>query len=273
MFAKLERTVTVSATFTTEGNLSINTGKGDGLRDNLVIRDGGAGNNPVISGSSLKGVVRSTVESILAQALGDGQVCVPETCAPQNSGKALYDDRMSTLVGQGGRQRIVPKGRKLGSRTCKCPACDMFGNTGHAGRTLFHDARLLCVAGDQGAKLLTMSRTHVAMRRDTRTQASEALMTWETVPADTQFRGDVVLHNPEDWMVGAVIAVLEMLPKLGLGAKKTAGYGNVKATITNADIEVETFGAGGAAPAATKEQFLEAWRGKVKAQQSPSTPV
>jgi CRISPR-associated RAMP protein (TIGR02581 family) len=217
----------------TKSSLSIGTGKGDGLRDNLVIREGGPESRPVVSGSSVKGMVRSTIEAVLAQAK-PGEICVPFVCL--------------------GRDRTPPEGRKedcgRSSRENPCPVCRMFGNTEMAGRASFRDAHL---TGDIPE---TTERTHVALRRDTKTAAGGALVTIETLPPGVKFAGEVVLTNPEDWMVGAVIDALNLLPSIGIGAKKTSGYGEVHVKV--GDLEYRFRGLGVAAK--EKDHFLAEWR-------------
>ena len=48
------------------------------------------------------------------------------------------------------------------------------------------------------------------------------------VDAGAVFKGQIRLVNAEDWMVGALLRALEGVEFLGLGAKKTAGYGQVE---------------------------------------------
>jgi CRISPR-associated RAMP protein (TIGR02581 family) len=232
-FQQLRSVLVIPYAVITTGSLSIGTGKGDGLRDNLIIREAGPESNPVISGSSVKGMVRSTIEAVLAQAM-PGQICVPFVCL--------------------GRDRTPPEGRKddcgRSSRDNPCPVCRMFGNTEMAGRASFRDAHL------KGDIPETTERTHVALRRDTRTAAGGALVTIETLPPGVKFAGEVVLTNPEDWMVGAVIQALELLPSIGIGAKKTSGYGEVDVEV--GDVEYRFKGAGvGEQP---KDAFVAEWR-------------
>ncbi len=234
-FETIERIVRVPFEVVTKGTLSIGTGKGDGMRDNLIIREGGPGSKPVISGSSIKGMVRSTIEGILAAAQ-PGQICVPFVCL--------------------GRDKQPPKGRKddcgRSSRNNPCPVCRMFGNTEMSGRASFRDAHL--AAGQYIPE--TTERTHVALRRDTKTAAGGALVTIEALPPDVHFEGEVVLVNPEDWMVGAVIEVVGMLGIIGLGAKKTSGYGEVEAVMKDPVHELLT----GKAEEKTPKEYVEAWR-------------
>jgi len=232
-FQRLEKIVAIPYTVKTEGSLSIGTGKGDGLRDNLIIREAGPESKPVVSGSSVKGMVRSTIEAVLAQAM-PGQICVPFVCL--------------------GRDRNPPEGRKddcgRSSRDDPCPVCRMFGNTEMAGRASFRDAHL------QGDLPETTERTHVALRRDTKTAASGALVTVETLPPGVKFKGEVVLTNPDDWMIGAVVQALELLPSIGIGGKKTSGYGEVGIDV--GDVEYRFKGPGVAEK--TKDHFVAEWR-------------
>jgi len=171
-FQRLEAVIEIPFMLTTVGSVSIGTGKGDGLRDNLIIREAGPESKPMISGSSVKGMVRSTIEAVLAQAM-PGEICVPFVCL--------------------GRDRTVPEGRKedcgRSSRDNPCPVCRMFGNTEMAGRASFRDAHL------EGDFPETTERTHVALRRDTKTAAGGALMTIETLPPGVTFTGKVVLKH------------------------------------------------------------------------------
>lgn len=206
-FASLERIVTINVTYRTHGMVAMNTGRGDGLQDNTVSRASGAESPPILLGSGLKGVSRSLIEAILAQAAPD-QVCAPKVCCQQPRGperpppgrKAFCEDEA-----QGG----------------PCPACQMFGNTRMRGRVTFHDAH-------PDSEVHTTARTHVGIARATGTAAHQALMTMEAVPGmGMPFTGKVTLVNPDPWMVGAIWETLPLLASVGIGAKKTSGYGDV----------------------------------------------
>ncbi|MGQ9609687.1 MAG: RAMP superfamily CRISPR-associated protein [bacterium] len=213
-FEKLERIVVLNIEYKTRGNLSINTGHGDGIRDNLVIRGGGFETDPVISGSSVKGVVRSTIEALLTQASESQsdpkekerlKVCIPITCFEKDH---------------------LPPNRFHPDHCIKakpCLVCQMFGNTQHKGRVIFHDAKL-----PKDSNISTISRTHVAIDRNTGTARGGALMTIETVPSGAVFNGSIVLINPDKWMVGAIYDVMsKLIPKIGIGSKTTNGYGEL----------------------------------------------
>ncbi|MBC8231974.1 hypothetical protein H8E77_20680 [bacterium] len=253
-FEKLERIVNIPVTFTTVGTLSINSGRGDEVTGSLVMRYGGPEEDPVIPGSSVKGVVRSTVEAMLHQAEGDGNICVPMACAPKDRN----------------RDPILPPGRKKdcgeevdrrrnprGGLENACSACQMFGNTGLKGKVNFHDAMPV----SEG--VATISRTHIALTRDTGTAAGQALMNMETVPNGVKFKGSVALVNPEPWMVGGIIHVLNLLPSLGVGAKKTSGYGQLQVETGDPEFPLRPENEPETA-ADYKKRCLEAWAERAK---------
>jgi len=244
-FEQLDRIVTLKVKYTTIGNVSINTGRGDGIRDNLVIREAGAGSNPVISGSGVKGVVRSTIEAMLTRASESAtdagekerlKVCIPPTC---RGTRYVLDSQGNIVKDRNGKLKTEPydpPNRLVYTDTCEidvitpnekpCLVCQMFGNTKQKGKVIFHDAKA-------DRRIATMSRTHVAIARDSEIASGGALMTLETVPSGEVFNGSVVLVNPDEWMVGAVYEVLgKLIPKLGVGAKTTNGYGELKVEIT-----------------------------------------
>lgn len=214
-FEKLDRIVELTVKYTTLGTLSIGAGdQPQSTVDSPLIRIGG---EPVIPGSSLKGALRSNLEAILAQR--GVAVCVPYTAIPN-------DIRKSGRTGQ----YLQDIGRL---NTCKpneeiCPICQMFGTAGGAqglsGHVIVLDARLK----DTFDPAILTERTHVAITRDTRAQAGGALVSVEAVDAGVEFSGIIRLVNPEDWMVGAILRGLEVLGYLGVGAKKTSGYGQLQ---------------------------------------------
>ena len=237
-FEKLERIVVIPVRYTTRGNLSIFTGRGDGIRDNLVVREGGPESNPVITGSSQKGVSRNIIEALFTRASQMAErdeekerlkVCVPPTCKGQRykvdeKGTPVSDNKGKPVL----EDDYIPENR-LDPKNCEerilrgekpCPVCQMFGNTRMKGRVIFHDAKA-------EGEIRPIERTHVAIDRGSGTQSRGALMKLETVPSRVTFSGSIVLVNPDDWMVGAIIETLKLLPYIGVGAKTTSGYGEL----------------------------------------------
>ncbi|MBI3797550.1 MAG: hypothetical protein HY268_11375 [Deltaproteobacteria bacterium] len=214
-FHKLERIVSLEVTYKTHGYVSVHTGLGDSVHDNLVIREGGEDSRPIIPGSSIKGVVRSLVESILAQA--GKQICVPFPCSPTER--------------RAGRIEHIPIAPRLTPCDWRnaqpCHACQLFGNTQQRSRVTFHDAKTILSAEE----VTTLTRRHVAIDREKGTQFGGALMAVEAVPGDElEFVSLVTLINPDPWMVGAVRETLPLLRHAGVGARKSRGYGDLIVT-------------------------------------------
>lgn len=214
VFEKLERIVEIQVEYEAKSSLAIQAGREERLRavEQPVIRVGG---QPVLPGSSLKGVLRSLLESLFSQ--NGVLVCVPEAAIPLERKKQ-----------RNGIQEYVKEiGRK---EPCKteglCPVCEIFGSPGVSARATFLDAR-----PTTEPKLL--ERRHVAITRDTRAAAGGALLEVETVDAGTKFDGTIRVINPERWHIGALITAVENLTSLGLGSKKSEGYGEVATTIVS----------------------------------------
>lgn len=212
-FEKLSRIVEVQAEFTTRSALAILSGREEAFAplDQVVTTVGG---QPVIPGSSLKGAIRSAVESLLAER--KIQVCVPDSSVPKQFSHreeeyARQIDRLPACEGRGGSRK-------------PCPVCQVFGAVDLAARASFMDAKPV------GSPKL-IERSHVALTRDNRAAAGGKLLQLQAVDAGTKFQGMVRIVNAEDWHIGAVLAGLETLELTGLGGKKSAGYGDVEVRI------------------------------------------
>jgi len=220
-FERLEGFVEIDLEFRAQSALAIHAGKAAAFEavESPVILSAG---EPIIPGSSLKGALRSTLESLLAAA--GFEVCVPDAAIPKQWGKKRIrrpEER---------REYARAIGRKPAcSADDPCPVCQIFGTAGGqqglAGRAIFLDAR-----AQPGYQLI--ERNHVAIARDTRSQAGGKLMSVQAVDAGAVFKGQIRLVNPQDWMVGALLRALEGVEFLGLGAKKTAGYGQVEIRVS-----------------------------------------
>jgi len=226
-FQRLDRIVEVTVDYKTLGSLSIGAGdQPQSTVDSPVVRIGG---EPVIPGSSLKGALRSNIEAILA-ARGVS-VCVPYTAIPN---EIRRKHKTNDYVREIGREQPCDPDKAT------CPVCQLFGTAGGgsglSGRAIVLDVRL---TNGFDPSILT-ERMHVAITRDTRSQSGGALVSVEAVDAGVTFTGKIRLINPEDWMVGAVLRGLETLAQLGLGAKKTSGYGQLEVTPRDATIRTLT---------------------------------
>jgi len=216
-FEKLEGISEFPIEFETLGSLFIGGGdQPQSTYDTPIVRVGG---QPVIPGSSLKGALRSNIEAILT-ARGV-QVCVPYTTIPEDIRRERRQDDYLRRIG-----RLAPCNP---ASVTPCPACELFGTAGGrvglSGRVVVLDARI----PNYDPSMLS-ERTHVAIARDTRAQAGGALVHVEVVDAGVHFRGRIRVINRQDWHLGALLRGLETLADLGVGAKKTSGYGQLRIT-------------------------------------------
>jgi len=217
-FERLQDITVLKVAYTTKSALAISAGDQPAeIMESPVIKLGG---RPVIPGSSLKGALRSTLEAMLA-GLGH-KVCIPFAAIPRRYRRKEEQKKYVARLG-----RLVP----CEDTEHPCPVCSIFGTVGGraglSGKALFLDATV----GEGGYELI--ERSHVAITRDTKSQSEGSLMSLQAVDAGATFRGDIRMINAEPWEVGAILRALEGVELLGMGAKKTAGYGDL-------DIKVET---------------------------------
>jgi CRISPR-associated RAMP protein (TIGR02581 family) len=210
-FEKLKEIYEIEVEYTTKSSLAILAGREAAFTaiDQVVTLVGG---KPVIPGSSIKGAIRSTLESILSEK-GE-RVCVPLSAIPKDFSR--NPEEYAKRIG-----RIPPCEPR---RKEPCPVCQIFGAADLAARAMFMDARPV------GEPHLT-DRTHVAITRDNKAAAEGKLMQVQTIDAGAQFRGIIRVVNPEPWQIGAVLVSISSLEMLGLGAKKSAGYGEIETKI------------------------------------------
>ncbi len=210
-FEKLKEIYEIKVEYTTKSSLSILAGREPAFKaiDQVVTMVGG---KPVIPGSSLKGAIRSTLESILTER-GE-KVCVPLSAIPKDFSR--NPEEYAKSIG-----RIAPCEPRTKN---PCSVCQIFGAADLAVRAMFMDAITI-------GELTLTDRTHVAITRDNKAAAGGKLMQVQTVDAGAKFTGTIRIINPEPWQIGAILLSVKSLEMLGLGAKKSAGYGEIETTI------------------------------------------
>lgn len=219
-FEKLENIAEIDVSFETLSSLHIGAGeKIEELTETPVIK---LNNRPVIPGSSLKGALRSTIESVLSNE--EIAVCVPSSCIPRDVYR--IDDKRKAYLSQ--LKRIEPcEPKKL------CPICDIFGTAGSGTGMSGHVVCLDAVIEDVYDPSVLLERTHVAIERQSRAQSKGALVTSQSVDSGVIFKGMVRVFNYKKWQVGALLVGFEWLKKLGVGAKKNSGYGQLKISVNS----------------------------------------
>ncbi|HDP76665.1 MAG TPA: CRISPR-associated RAMP protein [Mesotoga infera] len=181
--------------------------------DNAIMRmpDG----NAVIPGASLKGVFRSNLEAILR--MSGLYVCdsTNSTCgstSSNSSNKELYQE--------------IEK---------SCEVCSLFGSQSISSHIYISDA----IRRGNPAESFTSTRDGVMIRRDTENAAGGRKYDFEVVNPGTVFVGEILLENVNDYQVGYVLMILDLMNQgfIRLGGKKSAGLGRVNVTFSIQKID------------------------------------
>lgn len=207
----------------------VGSGRGDFRTDALVVRD--AGGNPLIPGSSLRGVLRSHVDRLLAGLHGINS-SLPWSCG-------LYDPApagvcVGNTVDQAGEQayQALLKLQERSGTTAVwqalpqqlCDACRLFGaGTFWASRVRFADLPL-----KEGG--VAQIRHGVGIHRDTGTAAPAVKYDREVVDAGAVFAFEAVAENLDETDLALLSLGLQPLLNgdLALGGSTGRGLGACK---------------------------------------------
>lgn len=181
--------------------------------DQPVLRD--ALGRPYIPGSSLKGVLRSGLESIL-RGLGRDD---PWACDLFDKDKRCVGNPEEDKTGTQ-KKRTIPLEEVL--EKC-CTACSLFGSPFLAGRVFLHDLPLL-------SRPSTEVRDGVGIHRDLGTAQPGIKYDVEVVPTGSRFQLEMVLENVDPDRLALVLLTLDLLDQgeILLGGLTTRGLGKVK---------------------------------------------
>ena len=210
--------------------LRIGAGKGEKLggsvdlpvyRQRVVRPDGGVVEEPVIPGSSFKGVLRTASMSLAASCgveahsgvKGDDCVHVFESYAEELGARLSFDDFRKRASPDDVR-RVV-----LGF----CPVCMLYGAQSVAARVAIGDF----VPGSDASVGV---KTGVGIDRRKGSAAKGVLYSVEFVEPGTVFGGSVSLVNAPNWLLGLFAKSLLMVSDgwLKLGGFKSRGMGRVE---------------------------------------------
>lgn len=193
------------------------------------------GSTVYVPGSSAKGVIRSTAESLIRGLTLDD---VTPACDPLDHrascggtwSKGANKTRPSTDVHRG-----------------HCLACRLFGSTALRGRCAIRDLFPFTAAeatvGQPTPNFTAANRIEtrngVGIDRIAGSVRPGALFDFEMVPAGVRFYGDIALTNVQAWQLGLLAAALRELDEgfAQLGSTKTRGLGVVKARATSLAFE------------------------------------
>lgn len=178
-----------------------------------IIRD--ALGRPFIPGSSLKGVLRSGLESLL-RGLDHRHL---NACDP-------FEDRCTaSLEEKAKKSSQAPELDEVVGKLCT--ACALFGSPLLAGRVFVRDLAL-----EENGTVATEIRDGVGIHRDLRVAQREqrAKFDFEVVPVGSRFELEMIVENPNLGQLGLVIEALAMLDRgeLLVGGLTSRGLGRVR---------------------------------------------
>lgn len=235
---KFENKYFVKGTLVAESPLHIGAGNDDFRPtsvDAAVIRD--ENNNPYIPGTSIKGIIRSSIERIISTGAFDTECYTYKACnilvQDEDERESTKNYLSHTCVDNETLKDIKEKYKGDSKRIAEeiykkqCDVCKLFGGHGFASRIQIGDAKAILKDGE---KVHTQIRDGVAIDRDTLTQRNGAKYTYEQVGAGTKFNFYMTVENLEDEhkvLLGLIVNLLEK-GELKIGGKTSAGLGIIK---------------------------------------------
>ena len=195
--------------------------------DNAVIRD--VNGNPYIPGSSLKGVLRSYLETLLQSGIDEKYKACLVVNQPCLGDKDIVDKIKNSAKR---RNDIEDKEKFIAQQIYKglCTVCRIFGNHYFASKLVIND----CLLNDERAYVEW--RDGVGIDRDTGTAADRRKYTFEQLAAGTRFEFSMTVDNLEpeyEEVLKLIIKVLES-GDLRVGGKTSVGLGAIRLTEVNA---------------------------------------
>lgn len=225
---KFQNRYIVKGTIVAETPLHIGAGN-EGIdpvdTDNAVIKD--IDGNPFIPGSSLKGALRSRLETLLRgsgkKILGGRTSCliVNEPClGDDDESKKWLNEIKNRYKNKKDSDRLISE--EIYKRLC--PVCRLFGSNYFASKLVLNDCRLI------GERAHIEKRDGVAIDRDTGIYSQGKKYDFEQVSVGTKFDFLMTADNLDEEnekLLKIIIRVLEN-GDLAVGGKTSVGLGRIK---------------------------------------------
>ncbi|BFH74744.1 CRISPR-associated RAMP protein Csx7 [Sulfurisphaera javensis] len=212
----LTRTVIFEGVIETVSPLRIGAGKNDlsptSLARDTVLKD--KDGNPVIPGSSWKGIFRSTGERILR-----GKNI--EVCTGVGQDYCLKIKRKDDEFQKYLRENIIDRAVEL-FWDYTCLNCKLFGTMSVLGNLRFFDSTPI--------NATLGIRTMIAISRTEGAVASHALVTVEFVEPGSTFNFKLLGYNLPNYAIGYLVSIMKMIHDgyVQVGGHKSRGFGFVK---------------------------------------------
>lgn len=234
LFDKFENQTIVKGELTCIDPICIGSSKKDSLNpisvDNSVLKD--STGNPIIPGSSIKGVVRSYFESVIRTIDKEKGAC-------DVMDKTKYCTFKYT-------QKIHEKGISAAETARRayeysCITCRLFGGRELAGKLKFKDCYAIIPDGQD--RIATEFRDGVGIDRVTGAAKQGAKYDYEIVPKGTKFDFCLIADNLDDEQKKAFDFIIKYLcsGEMAVGGKTSRGLGRVQLNVTGKkEITTET---------------------------------
>jgi CRISPR-associated protein Csm3 len=241
-FDRLTRRVRITGVITSQTGLRVGAGKGgnEDAVDLPVLRD--ADGFPFIPGASIKGVLRSTLESLLPGSRSDGAAFW--ACNP-------LDEKQNCGYHESGKRSDVQTNRH-------CTVCALFGSHVVASHVRFSDAMVL--ERDMDKPIPVGRRDGVAIDRDLKSARDKTKYDFQVVPPGTRFSLEVFADNVDDVELGLLKVAIDQLDEgfAALGGFTSRGLGRVSVRVSEVlDIDPRQVLHTAALPSPVVEKDLE----------------
>ncbi len=182
--------------------------------------------DPVIPGSSLKGVLRSHLEALLrALAASPGQTkkLACDLLSEKGKDACVTEERIKEIKEQFRQKKITSERRDKYLLDESCWVCSLFGAPWLAGKFAVRDLTVLPEYWS-GHYLI---RDGVAIDRDTGTVSDKRKYDFEAVPAGTRFELLIQVDNASDAELGLALLALRALEleQVQVGGARSRGLG------------------------------------------------
>jgi CRISPR-associated RAMP protein (TIGR02581 family) len=224
-FHRLRERLRWNGVIETKTALRIGSGGGGDMdgSDLPVLRD--ADGFPLIPGSSLKGVIRSTIEALVRGAGMSKERGEIWTCDPLADNKSP-----ERACGWHGGNDENKRKRNEAIEEPHCVVCRLFGSHVVASHVRFSDALLVdAETMKRRGRIPIEVRDGVAIDRDLRTAYGGQKYDFEVIAPGTRFDLEVFIENPHDWLLGLLAIGFDQVADgfSALGGFTSRGLGRV----------------------------------------------
>ena len=180
--------------------------------------------NPVIPGSSIKGVVRSYFESVMRSLYPED---IKKACNVLEDNQCCISNKKSRAL-KNEYKDAKELSKKIYGESCE--VCRLFGGKEIAGKLQFKDCMF------QGDKPIYEHRDGVAIDRDTGTAKNGGKYDFEVVAKGTKFDFFMIAENLDEAQQNQLNFIIKLLEGnsvidgdyISIGGKTTRGMGRVK---------------------------------------------